>query len=80
MRAITKPRSERLRSNVPGPAEIRRIARWYDGIALDYRHAFAREANRNDPDAPDEGKLRACMRGEREARAWAATLRAKAAT
>ena len=75
--AITKPRSERLRSNVPGPAEIRRLAAWYDGIGLDYRHAFTLEANRNAPDAPDEGKLRACTRGEREARAWAAELRAK---
>jgi hypothetical protein len=80
MRSITKHRTERLRSNVQVPAELRRLAVWYEGIGLDYRYAFTLEANRNDPNAPDEGKLRVCARGEREARAWAAHLRAKAAT
>ena len=29
MRAITKHRTERLRSNVQGPAELCRLAAWY---------------------------------------------------
>ena len=78
MKPTTKPRGERLRANVAGPAELRRLAAWYDVIALDYRHAVTLEAGRLGPDAPDEVKLRVYMRGERDAQDQAGELRRRA--
>lgn len=40
MNGVTKQRGERLRSNVPGPAELRRLAKWYVGISDDYVDAI----------------------------------------
>lgn len=73
MRAVTKHRTERLRANVPGPAEILRLAAWYDGIANDYAEANA------DAEIIDRVKRAACERGERDARQMARQLRAKVA-
>lgn len=71
MRPTTKPRGERLRATVPGPAEIQRLARWYEGIADDYAAAILPTGAH-----PGSGELR---RQERDARHMAALLRAKVA-
>jgi len=72
MSSGTKLRTPARRYNVAEVAEIRRLAKWWDGIADDYDAAlYEREQS-----GQDTAGLR---RQERDARQMAAQLRAKVA-